>query len=47
MDIVYKGGAIYVLLSNVTFCGDNFFKNNKVRHSGGAIYSKQEQFGLQ
>ena len=25
----YKGGAIYVLFSNVTFCGENFFRNNK------------------
>ena len=34
----YDGGAIHVLLSNVTFCGDNLFSNNKAIY-GGAIYS--------
>ena len=36
----YEGGAIYVLLSNVTFCGDNLF-SNKASYSGGAIYSNK------
>ena len=35
-----KGGAVYVLLSNVTFCGDNLFRNNKAS-LGGAIFSKE------
>ena len=37
----YEGGAIYVLLSNVTFCGDNLFRNNKANYSGGAIFSNK------
>ena len=37
----YEGGAIYVLLSNVTFCGDNLFSNNKASCCGGAIYSNK------
>ena len=36
-----EGGAIYVLLSNVTFCGDNLFSNNKASCCGGAIYSNK------
>ena len=35
----YEGGAIYVFFSNVTFCGDNLFRNNKASLSGGAIFS--------
>ena len=35
----YEGGAIYVFLSNVTFCSDNLFRNNKAICSGGAIFS--------
>ena len=37
----YGGGAIYVFLSNVTFCDDNLFRNNKASCSGGAIYSNK------
>ena len=36
----YEGGAIYVLLSNVIFCGDNLFRNNKAIY-GGAIFSNE------
>ena len=36
----YEGGAIYVLFSNVTFCGDNFFRNNKASFAG-AIFSEK------
>ena len=35
----HEGGAIYVRLSNVTFCGDNLFSNNKASYFGGAIFS--------
>ena len=37
----YEGGAIYVLVSTVTFCGDNLFRNNKASLSGGAIFSNK------
>ena len=37
----YEGGAIYVLVSTVTFCGDNLFSNNKASLSGGAIFSNK------
>ena len=37
----YEGGAIYVLVSTVTFCGDNIFSNNKASLSGGAIFSNK------
>ena len=37
----YEGGAIYVLMSKVIFCGDNLFKNNKASNSGGAIFSNK------
>ena len=35
----YDGGAISVLISTITFCGDNIFSNNKASYSGGAIFS--------
>ena len=35
-----NGGAVYVLWSSVTFCGDNLFSNNKARF-GGAIFSNK------
>ena len=37
----YEGGAIYALWSNVTFCGENLFRNNKASLSGGAIFSNK------
>ena len=37
----YEGGAIYVLVSTITFCGDNIFRNNKASLSGGAIFSNK------